>query len=230
MKTKKSQWWGSIIYPNERIDISYIDRVVITLHIPCIISPLHNRDSIDGYPLKTGLRNENIIDMWKKPHYHIMFMFPRAVSQTTYKFIIDKLDNFGITLVGNEPIIDGSAMARYFCHLDNPEKAQYKMSDMLYYGGLNFDILKLQKFNIVQKQILRNKLIDDILFHRFLDITEVDMYYQSCDDIMLEFARDNRSLVVEYCKGNYNHLMRCPPRQKTASIDYNLTQRFEVVK
>lgn len=221
MKTKqpqqfKSQWWASIIYPNDFITTEYIDRVIIQCHIPCILSPLHDRDSLDGYPLRSGLRNELIEDIWKKPHRHIMFMFPRAVACQTYDYILKKFYDFGIQLVGAEMVGNGTAMARYFVHMDNPEKAQYKVSDMLYYGGLNQSILKLDKMNSIQQDKIRNIVVQTIINKKLIDVIEVYMYFQSIgEDMLSDYALKNTALVEKFCRANYyRYNPRVPPRQK----------------
>lgn len=214
----KTQFWSSIIYPNRTITIEYIDKRVKELHIPCIISPLHNRDSMDNYPIISGLRNEIIIDMWKKKHYHIMFMFPRAVGLKTYEFIKSKLFQYGIELVGSENVFDGSAMARYFCHLDNLEKAQYKIQDLLFYGGLDLSILHISKFNPVQEALLRDRAITDIKRYKLCDVNELDDFYDGIDEVMLEWTRKNIHTLKEYTKANYQQLTRLNTTTKKADM------------
>lgn len=216
----KTQWWGSIIYPNDLITIEYINDVVIRFHLPCVISPLHYRDSLDGYPKRSGLCREIIEDCWKKPHYHIMFMFPRAVKRETYEFIKSKFLDYNITLVGSEMIGNGTSMARYFVHLDNPEKAQYKICDIMYYGGLNQGLLKLDKMNTFQQDKLRDAVVWTIINRKLMDVIDVYMYFQSIGEEMLsDYALRNSALVEKFCRANYyRYNPRVPPRQKHEAI------------
>ena len=75
--------------------------------VPCFISPLHDKDlNPTGEP--------------KKPHYHVIVMYEGKKSLDQAK---DLFDMFGG--VGCEVIQSIRGYARYLCHLDNPEKAQY---------------------------------------------------------------------------------------------------------
>lgn len=217
-KVYKSQYWASIIYPNSRITIEYLDRVVLGLHLPCVISPLHNRDSKDGYPIRSGLKGENVIDEWKKSHYHIMFMFPRAVGLCSFEYIKDKLYfDYEIELVGHENIFDGPAMARYFCHLDNPEKQQYNKDDMLWYCGLSPDMLITYKKNPVEEKKIRRKVIRDIIFYQLCDLVEVEEHFFD-DDILLDYAETHTSMIEKYCRANFYKYRRAPTTTKSTHM------------
>lgn len=75
--------------------------------IPCFVSPLHDRDlNPTGEP--------------KKPHHHVILMFEGKKSMEQAKSIFETIGG-----VGCEPVNSLRGYARYLCHLDNPEKAQY---------------------------------------------------------------------------------------------------------
>lgn len=86
--------------------------ILVELKIPCFISPYHDKD-IDpqGQP--------------KKPHYHIMFMFEGKKSTDQIRDVISSFNGVGLEVIQS---IRG--YARYLCHLDNPEKAQYSVDDV----------------------------------------------------------------------------------------------------
>ena len=87
------------------------------LHIPWVESPLHEAD-------QNGDGSE------KKPHRHILLFFEGNKSFEQIQEIT-QLINSPIP----KPVKSARAMSRYLIHLDNPEKAQYKQSDIICHGG-----------------------------------------------------------------------------------------------
>ena len=84
----------------------------------------------------------------KKAHWHVLVSFP---NQKTLK----QMQELCASLNAPSPQVvkDSRAMARYFLHLDNPEKAQYDKSDMLVGGGFDLDnALKLSKSEEEQEE------------------------------------------------------------------------------
>ena len=79
------------------------------LHVAALISPLHDKDTNpSGEP--------------KKPHYHVLLMFEGVKDyETQVKPIFAEIGG-----VGREMVNSARGYARYLCHLDNPEKAQYE--------------------------------------------------------------------------------------------------------
>lgn len=75
--------------------------------VPCFISPLHNADL-------------NPTGEAKKPHYHVMIMFDGVKTLEQAKEIVSLIGG-----VGCEAVASVRGYARYLCHLDNPDKAQY---------------------------------------------------------------------------------------------------------
>lgn len=102
--------FATVVYP-ESAPENWQD--ILAEHcIPCFISPLHDKDlNPTGEP--------------KKPHYHVVLMFEgkKSISQVTE--IFDTING-----VGCEVVKSLRGYARYLCHLDNPEKAQYEPSDV----------------------------------------------------------------------------------------------------
>lgn len=89
--------------------------------IPCLVSPLHNKDvnEADNEP--------------KKEHYHVMLLFdgPKTLTQATE--IVNSFSG-----VGCIPINSVRGQARYLCHMDNPDKAQYSADDVKAFGGADY--------------------------------------------------------------------------------------------
>lgn len=88
--------------------------------VPAFISPLHDSDyNADGEV--------------KKAHYHVMVMFDGVKSESQAKELFDKIGGVGLQKVNST-----RGYARYLCHLDNPEKAQYNQSDIIQLGGADY--------------------------------------------------------------------------------------------
>ena len=89
-------------------------------HVPMFISPYHAND----------LNPDNTL---KKPHWHVVVMFTGKQPQARAQAISALCSNVLVQGVG-----DIVGMARYLCHLDNPEKAQYLPSDVICLGGADY--------------------------------------------------------------------------------------------
>lgn len=123
-KTIQSRSWTFVLYP-ESCPEDWQEKLV---GVPFLRSPLHDKDvNPDGTP--------------KKPHWHVLVSFP---NQKT----LNQIQALCVSLRAPSPQVvkDTRAMARYFLHLDNPEKAQYEKQDMLVGGGFDLEnALKLSK-------------------------------------------------------------------------------------
>lgn len=110
--------FACVVYP-ESAPENWME-ILAELKIACFISPLHNQDVNPG-----GEK--------KKPHYHVMIMFDSTKYLDQAKEIFDRVGG-----VGCEKVQSVRGYARYLCHLDNPEKAQYKTEDVICYGGADY--------------------------------------------------------------------------------------------
>lgn len=111
--------FATVVYP-ESAPADWMERLD-QYHIAALISPLHDRDI-------------NPSGEQKKPHYHVMVMFE---SPTDYESKVAPI--FAeIGGVGREKLGTARGYARYLCHLDNPEKAQYDPADVRCMGGADY--------------------------------------------------------------------------------------------
>lgn len=75
----------------------------------------------------------------KKPHWHIVLNFDSVKSIDQVKKLIEPL-NCTIPI----PLNSIRGMIRYFAHLDNPEKYQYPVDQIIGHGGMDVaDLLRL---------------------------------------------------------------------------------------
>lgn len=111
--------FATVVYP-ESAPSDWMDKLD-QLHIAALISPLHDKDT-------------NPSGEQKKPHYHVLLMFESPVDfESKVKPIFEE-----IGAVGRESVNSCRGYARYLCHLDNPEKAQYELSDVRCLGGADY--------------------------------------------------------------------------------------------
>ena len=148
--------------------------------VPAFVSPLHDKDiNPGGEP--------------KKPHYHVVLMFEGKKSMEQVREITAKIGGVGLEKVNS---IRG--YARYLCHLDNPEKAQYLPEDVRCLCGADYNYT----IGLVTDKY---KAIDEIM--DFIDANSITSYrnlMQYCRKERRDWFRvlcDNGTYVVmEYLK------------------------------
>ena len=113
-KTKKTRNWATIVYPESAPE--NWEQIITDLHVPLMVSPCHDSD-ID----KDG--------EIAKPHYHVIMCFDGPKTQSNAKQVFDLFGG-----VGCEYVQSLCGYARYLCHLDNPDKAQYSVDDVIAIG------------------------------------------------------------------------------------------------
>lgn len=110
--------FATVVYPESAPD--GWQEILSQQFVPAFISPLHDMDvNPTGEP--------------KKPHYHVVLMFDGVKTREQAQDIISKING-----VGCEVIQSIRGYARYLCHLDNPEKAQYKQEDVRSLCGADY--------------------------------------------------------------------------------------------
>ena len=110
--------FATVVYP-ESAPSDWLEK--LTEHmIPSFVSPLHDNDiNPGGEP--------------KKPHYHVMVMFEGKKSNEQIQEIFDSIGGVGLEVVKSL-----RGYARYLCHLDNPEKAQYSADEVRSFCGADY--------------------------------------------------------------------------------------------
>lgn len=182
--------FGCIVYPDSAPEDW--KALIGEMCIPCFISPLHDKDIDPG-------------DQPKKPHHHVVFMFDGKKSPDT---VAEMFQTFGG--VGCEKVQAFRGYARYLCHLDNPEKAQYNVDDVTAYGGADYR-------HVIGLPTDRYTAISEII--DFIDdncITSLAKLMRKCKDEKREWFNvivDNTIVVREYIKSNYWELKNGEDRE-----------------
>lgn len=110
--------FATVVYPDSAPE-NWKD-ILSDFHVPAFISPLHDSDlNPTGEP--------------KKPHYHVQLAFEGKKSKEQANEIFHAIGGVGCEVVNSL-----RGYARYLCHLDNPEKHQYNVDDVIALGGLDY--------------------------------------------------------------------------------------------
>lgn len=117
--SKRTRNYATIVYP-ESAPSNWLD-ILDNFHVQCFISPLHDSDTTNG-----GTEH-------KKEHYHIMVMFDSVKTEEQAKELFSHINGVGCIALNST-----RSYARYLCHLDDPNKFQYKTSDVLSLGGADY--------------------------------------------------------------------------------------------
>lgn len=116
--SERQRVFATVIYPESAPE--NFREIVESWHVEAFLSPLHDKDV-------------NPTGEMKKAHYHLLVRFSgmKSVEQVKVLFM-------DIRAVGIEKVQSFIGMARYLCHLDNPEKAQYEKKDVLCFSGIDY--------------------------------------------------------------------------------------------
>lgn len=117
--------YAIVVYPDSAPD-DWRERLSDE-HVQALISPLHDKDcNPDGSQ--------------KKPHYHVMVMYDSVKTQEQVDELWDRV--LGPNRVKRYEVVNSTrGYARYLCHKDNPEKAQYSDEDVIALGGADYEDL-----------------------------------------------------------------------------------------
>lgn len=182
---KRTRNFVTVVYPESAPDNW---RVILSEQfIQCFISPLHEKD-------------ENPDGTSKKPHYHVLLMFDnvKTIEQAKEVFAL-------IGGVGCEVVKSLRGYARYLCHLDNPEKAQYDISDVECLCGADY-------ISVIGLAIDKLKAIDEMM--DFCDEYNVVSFYA-----LSKYARLHRSDWSRVLKESGTLFMREFLKSRQWSID-----------
>lgn len=122
---QRTRNWTLIFYP-EDLPEDWKEQVDGLL-VRWVESPLHDKDVLpDGTP--------------KKPHYHTLFMFEAVKTAEQVADLFKELfgESESGTIVGvaaPQRVTDRCAIVRYMAHMDNPDKAQYDVNEIVGHNG-----------------------------------------------------------------------------------------------
>ena len=147
------------------------------MHVEWIESPLHDKDV-------------NATGESKKAHWHILLLFGGVKSYEQVKAPTDQL---------NAPIPqrchNAKSMVRYMAHKDNPEKAQYLVSDIKGHGGVDID--DFFRSSASERYTLISDMIDYVREEGITEIQDLVDYAQVYErDTWFPLLCDSCSYIV----------------------------------
>lgn len=176
--TRRVRSWASVVYPESAAE-NWM-QLLGEKCIPVMISPLHEKDvNPTGEP--------------KKPHYHVLFTFDGVKSRDQVEEFVDLIRGVGLEAVGST-----RGYARYLCHLDNPEKAQYNPSDVKCYGGADYMAiigLAIDKYVAIKDMMDycdQYNIFSYAQLLRYCSVERMDWFRVLCDNgtvVMKEFLK-----------------------------------------
>ena len=117
---ERTRNWSFIVYP-ESAPKNWVE-IIQEERVPFVVSPIHDSDV-----------NELTGEL-KKAHFHVLITYS---SVKTFEQVKELTDSLKSTIPQKCKSVKGSV--RYMAHLDNPDKAQYEIKDIVGYNG--FDVM-----------------------------------------------------------------------------------------
>lgn len=182
---KRGRNWAVVVYP-ESAPENWVDLV---RQEPVAISPLHDKDFNED-----GER--------KKPHYHVIFAYKGYKS-------FEQIDEIARLLHAPVPqrVNSLTGQTRYLTHQDNPEKYQYKSSDIKVFGG--FDLESNLAMSSGDKRQMLKEMIDFINENEIIHLVDFTNYClsENAPAGWFEILTERNTLFLkEYIKSNWQKL------------------------
>ncbi len=197
-KETRSRNWTIVLYP-ESAPANWRS-ILDDMHIEWIESPLHDMDI-------------NATGEGKKAHWHILLMFGGVKAYEQVRELTEELN-----CPRPERCHNAKAMVRYMAHLDNPDKAQYKIEDIIPHGGV--DLAEMLRPSSSERYSLIKEMIDFIKDNNIIEFQDLMDYAseQRFDD-WFPLLCDNSTIVIA------NYIKSCRHR-KSRTIDYGTGETF----
>lgn len=182
-KDTRTRNWTAVVYP-ESLPEDWRD-VLDSYHIEWIESPLHEYD--------TDATGE-----CKKPHWHLLLLFGGVKS---YEQVCEVLAP--LNCPAPERVHNSRALVRYMAHLDNPDKHQYDVSQIIAHGGV--DLAELLKPSHSERYTMISEMMDYVVtehiieFNELMDYARISRYddwfpllCDSCTNVMVRYINSKR--------------------------------------
>lgn len=157
-KVVKTRNYACVVYPDSSPE--NWKELLAENFVPAFISPLHDQDvNPTGEP--------------KKSHYHVMIMFDGPSTPDKAREIFNLIGGVGCEIVKSL-----RGYARYLCHLDNPEKVQYSLDDVVCMCGSDYH-------GVIGLAVDKYKAIGEMI--DFCEVHNVFSFYH-----LLLYARQER--------------------------------------
>lgn len=170
--------FATVVYPESAPD--KWQETLADQFVPAFISPLHDKDvNPTGEP--------------KKSHYHVILMFEGKKSKEQAEALISLFGG-----VGCETVNSIRGYARYLCHLDNPEKAQYNPENVRCICGSDYNgvcSLVIDKYKAIREMMqycYDNNIVSYAELLEYCAMERFDWFRVLCDNgtvVMREYLK-----------------------------------------
>lgn len=187
---ERTRNWTFVVYP-ESAPENWKD-ILDAEHIQWIESPLHDRDlNPDGEA--------------KKAHWHVVVLFAGKKSFSQVKELTDSLHSPIPQKVAN-----AKGVIRYMAHMDNPEKFQYKPSEIIGHGGV--DVAEYLKPSSSSRYHLIGEMIDFVRENNIVEMKDL-LYYARSErfDDWFPLLCDNSAYIMNSLIKSNRHAMQIDP-------------------
>lgn len=182
--TGRTRNWTFILYPESAPE--NWKELLDEQHIQWIESPLHDKDL-------------NADKTLKKAHWHILMIYESVKTFEQVKEVTDFL---------NAPLPQKcagiKALVRYMAHLDNSDKVQYSVNEIIGHGGA--DVAELLKPSSSERYILIREIL---IFVKETGVSEfqdlIDYAMEKRFDDWFPLLCDNSSFIVMNYIKSYRH-------------------------
>lgn len=191
-KERRRCWWF-VVWP-ESCNMGKLLRLFDESHLPIAVSPLHCMDYKED-----GTKD--------KDHYHVIVRFPNAKALDPVRHLVGSWLLAADGLMGLDkqvdpvwyvkPVEDYATCLRYLCHLDTPDKAQYRVNEVITFGYIDVSMLYAKS------------LADDV--HAFAELLAMcrqnprmswgkfcNMVFDKGDMVLLRALRSNTYMLRSY--------------------------------
>lgn len=173
--------YATVVYP-ESAPANWL-QILSEQFVPAMISPLHDKDiNPDGE--------------CKKAHYHVLITYETMKTTEQAKQLIDLFSGVGCEVVNSL-----RGYARYLCHLDNPEKHQYRQDDVKtlcgadYSSAISLSTDKYSALGEMQDFCEKYGVNSFYLLSKYARANRIDWYRILCDSgsvFMREYLKSRK--------------------------------------
>lgn len=189
--------WCAVVYPESAPE--NWKEILDDLHLRWVESPLHDCDT-------------NPTGEVKKAHWHILLLFEGKKSQEQVAEMLAPL-NCPLPQIVHE--VRGNV--RYMAHLDNPEKFQYSVSDIIGHGGA--DLADLLKPTASERHEIIRQMITWCKDNKIVEFQDLMDYAMDCEPSWFDALSDSCVIVMQaYLKSARHRDKSSAGSEHTAAI------------
>lgn len=171
---EKGREWTFIVYPESSPE--NWREILDETYLRWVESPLHDKD-------------ENADGEAKKEHYHVLLIFDGPVTEKQVLKITEPLNTPIPKKVGSS-----RGLVRYMAHLDNPEKFQYSIDEIIGHNGV--DVAEYFKLTATNKLKVMKDMINYIYENRIDNFADFLMVCIEMSEDWFDVAVNSNTLAL----------------------------------